>query len=67
MIEHLDIEETVDLLRECDLFAVRAFTAYTHKASMFDTSKDLNLDSVIFLQTKIRTLIKKLHPLLEKK
>jgi len=48
----------VEMLRECDRWAVQALTAYVHKLNPFDTQ--LNSDNVLDHQEKIRNVIRQI-------
>lgn len=53
------IKLAIDMLRECDVWAADALTAYIHKESTFDMSR-MNLDMVDQHQQKIRIVIEQL-------
>ena len=48
----------VEMLKECDRWAVQALTAYVHKLNPFDTQ--LNSDNVLDHQEKIRNVIRQI-------
>lgn len=65
--EELTKEALLEVLREADLFACNALSAYAHKITMFDTGegrfgKDLNfMDAVAQLQGKLRIVAERLE------
>lgn len=53
------IQLAIDMLKNCELWAVQALTAYTHKVNPLETR--LSVDSVLDHQEQIRKVIKQLE------